>query len=495
MPKSPRVPKGSRDEAGFSFVEILVTLVLLALVVAALLPLLTSGQAGYDETRRRQEMIQNARVALDKLVREVRAAESFQTVSGSQVSMTLFWGDNTGALPTVEYALNPSTNALEYRWKDDWFYRKAVTVTAADAVPADYAVSLTFDHAALVSTGKSLANGNDVRVHYWNGSKMVELDRVLDPTSAWNRADTKIWFRLQAALAAGGSSNYYLYYGNLKASGPRANGDNVFLDYEDGSTLDGWTRRDSCTGSHAASGDGFLFTATDTQSCHRQFSKNVSHSNVEIFWGFWSSTTSAADGHQAGVSARRSDSGAGYIVSLADETNATLRIRYWTVWSTTGGAIASVSASITPGTNYFGRFYLVGSSLRAKHWRAGTAEPGWMVTATHTSAASGAHYGQVDGYRAPITHRHRTLILRPRVANEPTATLGAEAADARSDPLAALAGPFRSMTLTCFDATGASISCASTSSVRAVEVALTVMDPDGQVPDITLTARAHRQTP
>src|SRR3990170_4182158 len=489
MQKSPRALRFSPDEAGLSFVEVLVTALLLALVLGGLLPLLSGGQAGYEGTRRRQEMIQNARVALDKVVRELRAAESFKILTGSRIQFTLFWGDGTGGLPTADYALNTLTNDLEYRWKDDWDYRRRITVTAGDAVAAGYAVSLTFNHAALVTAGQSLANGNDVRIRYWNGSKMIELDRVLDPTQAWNSTSTKIWFRLQAAIGASGTNNnYYLHYGNLSAGNPPANGDNVFLDYESGSTLDGWTRRDSCSGSHAASGDGFLFTASDTQGCHRQFSKNVPHSDVELFWGFWSSSSGASDGHQAGVSARRSDSGAGYIVALADAGNTTLTIRYWTVWSTSGGSIASTSASTTAGTNYYGRFYLVGSALKVKYWAVGAAEPAWTLQTTHSTVASGNHYGQVDGYTAPMTHRHRTIILRPRVANELSLALGTEAAGTRSDPLAALAGPFRSMTVACYDPAGTAITCASVAAVQAGEVTLVVMDPDGLVPDRTVKA-------
>lgn len=219
-----------------------------------------------------------------------------------------------------------------------------------------------------------------------------------------------MWFRLQAAIPAGGTdSNYYLHYGDLSADPPPTNGDHVFMDYEDGTTLAGWTRRDTCAGSHSASADGFVFT-TSSGSCHRQFSKNIPHSDVEISWGFWSSPTSALDGHQTGMSARRSDTGVGYVVTLADESNSTLRIRYWTVWNTTGGAIGSVSASVTPGTNYYGRFYLVGPALKVKYRAAGTAEPGWRLEVTHSTVASGLHYGQVDGYAAPQNHRHRYII-------------------------------------------------------------------------------------
>lgn len=58
-----------------------------------------------------------------------------------------------------------------------------------------------------------------------------------------------------------------------------------------------------------------------------------------------------------------------------------------------------------------------------------------------------------------------------------------------------LAGPFRSMSVQCFDAPGTSISCTSTASVRSVQITLVVMDPQGEIPDITVTSRAFRQIP
>lgn len=499
MPKSHHARNGHgtiRPECGLTFIELLVVTSLLALALAALLPLLTAGQQTWEHAHRRTAMVQNARIALDRLVREMRAAWTLEVLTPTLIRFTRFHGDGTGAFPTVEFALNAASNELEYRWRANWAFRRQITVTAPQAVPAGYSVSVTFDHAALVTAGKSLASGNDVRMLYWTGSSWVELDRFRDIPSAWNTATTRLWFRLQAAIAADGSDgNYYLHYGNLSLGTPPANGDHVFQDYEDGATLAGWTRRDGCTGTHSASADGFVFTAADTQGCHRQYSKNVPHGDVELFWGFQSFNTSSTDELQAGVSARRSDSGVGYVVTLADEGNATLRIRYWTVWSTTGDAIVSTPASVTPGTSYYGRFYLVASDLRAKYWAVGAAEPGWMVTVTHTAVASGAHYGQVDGYAAPQDHRHRTIIVRQRVASEPTTALGVEVDGTRPDTLQPLAGPFRSMSVQCFDAAGASIACTSAASVRSVQISLVVMDPQGVVSDITVTARAFRQTP
>ncbi len=64
-----------------------------------------------------------------------------------------------------------------------------------------------------------------------------------------------------------------------------------------------------------------------------------------------------------------------------------------------------------------------------------------------------------------------------------------------ANPFARLAGPFRSMTVTCYDRTGATIACTNVSSARSVQVSLVAMDPTGEVADITVTAGAFRQAP
>ncbi len=506
MRRSRLAPSLRSAERGLSFGEVLVVLLLLSMVVAAMLPLLSSAESSYQELRRRQAMVQNARVAMDKMLRELRAAESLRLIQNGLLRFTLSYGDGTGARPTVEYVLD-GTGMLLTRWQANWDYRRRITVRAQDAVPPPpgnacavqqfecYAVALTFNHAVLVTAGKSLANGDDVRV-WFSGT---ELDRVLDPTSGWNRADTKIWFTLQRAIAAGASDTaYFLYYGNPTSGPPPANGDNVFLDYEDGTTLDGWTRRDSCAGSHATSADGFVFTA-GSEDCHRQLSRNIPHGDVEIFWGFRSDPGGGSDGHQTGVSARRSDTGEGYVVTVADEVNTTLRIRYWTVWSTTGGAIATTPASVTPGTDYYGKFYLVGPNLKVKYWTAGSAEPlSWMLEVSDATVASGPHYGQVDGYSPPQDHRHRTMILRPRVALEPILTLGEEVGGTRVDALVRLAGTFQSMEVACFDAAGMTIpGCAPLTAVREIDITLIVTDASGRlpaIPPITIRGRVFRQS-
>jgi len=129
-------------------------------------------------------------------------------------------------------------------WNLSWHHSQWITVTAGTAaLPSGYTVPIAFNHAALVAASKSRADGNDIRIAYWNGSAWAELDRVLDPGSSWNSATTTIWFKLQAGIAASSfDDNYGLYYGNSGAGAPPANGGNVFLSFDgfESGDLTGW---------------------------------------------------------------------------------------------------------------------------------------------------------------------------------------------------------------------------------------------------------------
>jgi len=133
-------------------------------------------------------------------------------------------------------------------WSTSYLYRRQVTVTTGAAgVGSGYSVMTTLNHASLVGAGKSKANGDDVRVLYWNAGacSWSELHRVLETGSAWNNSSTKFWFKLQAAIGASSADgNYYLYYGNAAAASPPADATQVFFSYDnfdDGSLGAQWT--------------------------------------------------------------------------------------------------------------------------------------------------------------------------------------------------------------------------------------------------------------
>ncbi len=502
----------ARKDGGFTLLEAVAVLLLLSLAVAGVLPLLTTGEQTYDEARRRQELLRNARVALDRIVREVRAAQALREAASGVVRLDLAAED--GAQPAVEFVLDGASGDLQYRWGSDWDYRRRITVRAPAgvAVPAGYSVYVCFDHAALVSMGKSRPDGEDVRVRFWDGTRMVELDRFLDPTAAWNGTQNrsscpapsrarqvKVWFRLQAAVPAGGSDDrYFLYYGNLRARSAPSNPDHVFLDYEDGRGLEGWTRRDPRAGTYSATAaDGIRFSASN-QNGFRELSRPLAHGDVEVVWRF-QSESGTRDGRQVGVGVRLSEEGAGYRLTPGDGNNSNrLRLRYWGGWAAGGGLFGPVgNEPIQEDVEYYARFAAVGNSLRVAVWRADGWDPGdaWDLSTSDSRRASGSHVSIVNGERQPMTHWHRFVWVRLRTDPEPTTELGPEQPGTRADPLATLAGPFRAVDVTCFDGAGATTDCADTRSVRQLEVRLVARDRDGVVPDVTVSARAVLRAP
>src|ERR1044071_7968625 len=133
-------------------------------------------------------------------------------------------------------------------WNLSYNYRMLITIPAGTStLPTDHAVSVVFNHASEVAGSRSLASGNDVRIVRWNGTGWNELDRVIDPDTAWITSSTRIWFTTEQSIAANASdTDYYIYYNNPSAGTPPQTAENVFLLYDDfslGSIVTSrWTR-------------------------------------------------------------------------------------------------------------------------------------------------------------------------------------------------------------------------------------------------------------
>jgi len=125
----------------------------------------------------------------------------------------------------------------------DFQYRRRITITANEPLPAGYSLRFTVDHAQLVAQGQSLASGRDVRIARWTGATWSERDRVLGLESAWDLADSVVWFRTPGGIPAGTDQSYYLYYGDDNASPPPRNPDAVFALFEgfESGDASGWT--------------------------------------------------------------------------------------------------------------------------------------------------------------------------------------------------------------------------------------------------------------
>ncbi len=128
-----------------------------------------------------------------------------------------------------------ATDSATPWWDTRWKYRRKIIAESTQQL-----IRLSLDHGSLVSEGKSLPNGDDVRVVFWNGSGFRELDRVA--VAPWNSASTQIMFRKVAE-----PGEYYIYYGYLAAQAPPSNGSSVFDVYDDFSTdpASRWTLKGS----------------------------------------------------------------------------------------------------------------------------------------------------------------------------------------------------------------------------------------------------------
>lgn len=114
---------------------------------------------------------------------------------------------------------------------ESYAFRRNITVPTDAAMPAGFSVFVSLDHATLVSEGKSLPSGDDVRVFFDDGSAMVELHRMVDPGSEWGRADSMVWFKTVEDITAD-DTRYWLYYGNTSADAPPADGNEVFAFFD-----------------------------------------------------------------------------------------------------------------------------------------------------------------------------------------------------------------------------------------------------------------------
>ncbi len=124
-------------------------------------------------------------------------------------------------------------------WDVGYQYRKQVTVqnNNVNILPAHSSVVLNLDHYSLVQAGKSLSNGNDIRIVYFDGSSWHDLDRINSTSWNQNGTPTKIWFATQQDIAGSATSDsYYLFYDNSAAINPSTNLASIFTPERDSNT-------------------------------------------------------------------------------------------------------------------------------------------------------------------------------------------------------------------------------------------------------------------
>jgi prepilin-type N-terminal cleavage/methylation domain-containing protein len=82
------------SEKGFTLAEMLVSLAVLGLALASVATLHQSGLQAYVTGSNRVEVQQNARVALERMAREIREAQALTNQTASQLTIQTDWNGN-----------------------------------------------------------------------------------------------------------------------------------------------------------------------------------------------------------------------------------------------------------------------------------------------------------------------------------------------------------------------------------------------------------------
>ena len=148
-----------------------------------------------------------------------------------------------------EYYSTPGNNTNQSRtvswWNENYQYRRQLTISnnSSELIEPGYTAKYNLDHSALVSTGKSRSDGNDVRIVFWDGSSNDQLERVNE--NGWNSPSSDIWFKVQDNIPGNtNSEDYYIYYGNPSVGAPPADREDVYLfwdGFDSGTLKNEWT--------------------------------------------------------------------------------------------------------------------------------------------------------------------------------------------------------------------------------------------------------------
>jgi prepilin-type N-terminal cleavage/methylation domain-containing protein len=111
------VKKQCRQEAGLTIIELLATLAVLGMIIAALYSFYLSGLHSWGRSIERMEEQQSARIAIDKIIKEVRYAHAVE-IRYSDPTM-IYYRININGISTLHRFRNASGQLLLERRRDN----------------------------------------------------------------------------------------------------------------------------------------------------------------------------------------------------------------------------------------------------------------------------------------------------------------------------------------------------------------------------------------
>ncbi len=308
-------------------------------------------------------------------------------------------------------------------WDNSYSFRRQLTVVNNTAST----LTTGFTVWATIGAPHMQADGDDLRIVYWNGATHTELDR--HPRYLISDA-TEVYFKTQADIAGNSAdANYYIYYGNPAASNPPANGTNVYEYWHAFDNLTGWT-----TGGGTPSLAGGIVTlpvgayiyhdmgyaATVYNKIFEQ-SVKVDLSSPQSMW--WGEQLASPQGNYDGFQCCDSGGYEGYRdLMLVDSVINTVRQTSLTGIATPGTGDDTRSTSWFPGSGY---------NVYTQKWKANEVKHFHNRTlwATHAVDVSSVYNVFMEFWNWSDSNRSFSAdwaAVRPYVDPEPTVTLGAQ---------------------------------------------------------------------
>lgn len=174
-----------RDSAGgFTLIEILVSMSILTVVMAAIFAFLWGASSYWRVGQNTADVTENARSGLNRMTRELKQSSNVLSASYNQVSFTVDFG--TGA-ETVTYGFNPGSGSVGGTiWRSS-------SIDTESAVLVDNVDSVQYDY-----------YGNDYRCDLSPADGLVSMTELqacsADPVAKIARVD------ITMTLSAGGGS-------------------------------------------------------------------------------------------------------------------------------------------------------------------------------------------------------------------------------------------------------------------------------------------------
>jgi hypothetical protein len=137
-------------------------------------------------------------------------------------------------------------------------FGRLVTVTPQPALSQGFGIFITFNHAALVTAGKSAANGSDVRVFLRDSGGFHERPRETAVASGWNKATTVIVVANDRDRSAADTDLLLVYGAGSAIPAPADEATSVYTlrdDFSGSGPPAGWTQ----TGDPVAEATGYLY--------------------------------------------------------------------------------------------------------------------------------------------------------------------------------------------------------------------------------------------